>query len=91
MRACTRCDGRWATYATLVRLAAEMTEPGDPNLPFLHHERAALVCPTCGNSMTTWKLHAVEIDRCSRHGIWFDVQELEQVLYATYDPPDLLR
>jgi Zn-finger nucleic acid-binding protein len=90
MRACTRCGGRWATEATLIRLATEMT-PGEPNLPFLHHDRAALVCPTCGNSMTTWKLHAIEIDRCARHGIWFDVHELQQVLYATYDPPDPLR
>jgi Zn-finger nucleic acid-binding protein len=94
MRACTRCDGRWATEATLIRLATEMaaTGPaGEPYLPFLRDERAALVCPTCGNSMTTYKLHAVEIDRCARHGIWFDVHELQQVLYATYDPPDPLR
>ena len=90
MRACARCDGRWATHATLVRLATEMTAPDEPSLPFLHHDRAALVCPTCGNSMTTWRLHAVELDRCGRHGIWFDAHELGQVLYATFDPPDEL-
>ena len=90
MRACSRCDGRWATEATLTRLAGEMT-PGEPYLPFLRAERAALLCPTCGNSMTTYKLHSVEVDRCARHGIWFDVHELQQVLYATFDPPDPLR
>ena len=45
-----------------------------------------IACPSCGKAMGTWKLHKVEIDRCEPHGIWFDRDELEHVLFATFVP-----
>lgn len=34
--------------------------------------------------MGTWRFHEIELDRCEKHGIWFDRDELEHVLYAVF-------
>jgi len=87
VRACTACQGQWATHEVLFEMAANMTRPQRPGLPFVPHARAEqLGCPSCGKAMGTWKLLEVEIDKCEPHGIWFDRDELELVLYATFDP-----
>ena len=36
--------------------------------------------------MATWTLHAIAIDRCAAHGLWFDHDELQIVLRAIGDP-----
>jgi hypothetical protein len=35
--------------------------------------------------MGTWRFHEIELDRCEAHGIWFDRDELEHVLYAVFE------
>lgn len=72
VRSCTACRGQWATQAALLDMAAEMTRPGPPG--------------SCGDAMGTWRFHAIELDRCAKHGIWFDRDELESVLYAVFSP-----
>jgi Zn-finger nucleic acid-binding protein len=85
VRSCTACRGQWASQAALLEMAAEMTRPNPPQIRFLPHKRAEkLACPSCGNAMGTWRFHKTELDRCEKHGIWFDRDELEQVLYAVF-------
>jgi hypothetical protein len=40
----------------------------------------ALICPACRTPMTTHTLYGIEIDRCAKHGLWFDGDELRRVL-----------
>jgi hypothetical protein len=66
---------------------ADDVAPNRPRVQFVEHPRKeTLACPSCGKAMGTWKLHKVEIDRCEPHGIWFDRDELEHVLFATFVP-----
>ncbi len=93
VRACTQCRGQWASFATLMEMARVMTQPNEPALQFERDPRTPLSCPTCANAMETWKYHHIELDRCQRHGIWFDRDELEAVLRAVFEddqrPPEL--
>ena len=75
VRQCTTCRGMWAAEAVLVQMAAAMHIPERP---------VSLPCPSCQEPMGTWKLHAVEIDRCERDGIWFDRDELEKILFVSF-------
>ena len=87
-RACTACRGLWVSHEILVEMAANMHDPPRPvPLPCVPDpSRPPLPCPACTQPMQTWQLFAVPIDRCERHGVWFDRDELQQVLYATFDP-----
>jgi Zn-finger nucleic acid-binding protein len=38
-------------------------------------------CPTCGEAMEAAAIHEVSIDRCGKHGVWFDAIELETALH----------
>ncbi len=42
-----------------------------------------LACPTCGEAMKPTTIHAVELDRCAKHGVWFDEDELRITLYRS--------
>ena len=53
-------------------------------LPFLADARQPLPCPACSEPMGTWSLFKVQIDRCEPHGVWFDPDELAQVLLAVW-------
>jgi Zn-finger nucleic acid-binding protein len=86
VRSCTACRGQWATQAALMEMAAEMTRPNPPRVAFSPHQRAEqLACPSCGDGMGTWRYHSIELDRCEKHGIWFDRDELQHVLYAVFE------
>lgn len=46
-------------------------------------------CPRCAAVMAPCMLAAIPIDRCAAHGLWFDHDELERVLFAAAPkPPD---
>jgi Zn-finger nucleic acid-binding protein len=81
--ACEQCKGVLVPAAdvqemllamtpTDLRLLDERMEPGgaDPDRG----------CPTCTAKMTQYVLEGVTIDRCIKHGIWFDGKELATVL-----------
>lgn len=87
VRACSQCRGQWVPYDVLMEMAGEMSRPNRPRMHAMRDEgRAALLCPGCGKAMGTWKLRKVDIDRCEAHGVWFDKDELEAVLLATFEP-----
>jgi Zn-finger nucleic acid-binding protein len=77
---CTTCDGAWIHEDALVGMLQERTStlvflPWQPRPKDL--ERA---CPVCTKAMQTVKLEQVALDRCPEHGVWFDAEELAQLL-----------
>jgi Zn-finger nucleic acid-binding protein len=42
----------------------------------------ALTCPRCTAGLAPHLLYGIKVDRCGEHGLWFDREELEQVLRA---------
>ncbi len=87
-RGCTECRGLWLEQTVLHHMVEQMQTPPAPiSLVFRAHQRAPLSCPECADPMTTLVLQNVEIDRCEKHGLWFDRDELQTVLLASYVPP----
>lgn len=81
---CERCHGVWLDAGELEELAgavdplltAMQDQPGVPASPKIY-------CPRCDAALDLIVVPslAVEVDRCPRgHGLWFDADELRQVL-----------
>lgn len=39
-----------------------------------------LICPGCRNPMAPHSLYGIAVDRCETHGLWFDGDELAQMM-----------
>lgn len=79
---CVGCEGTFLGNETIGE-----TYPGI--LPLIHGARSAvpvepLACPSCGEAMRRLAVETegagVALDFCNRHGVWFDGDELDQVL-----------
>lgn len=80
-RGCSSCSGLWLGAGDLREMAANMRVPPEPVPLFMVADsRPPLACPSCKAAMEPRVLHGVEIDVCSKHGIWFDAHELAAVL-----------
>ena len=87
VRACSSCRGMWLSAVVLADMVNTMQpEPRWVHLDFEPDTRSPLACPSCSKAMTTLLLLGVEVDRCEGHGIWFDGDELEQVLRDSVAP-----
>ncbi|HWN66882.1 MAG TPA: zf-TFIIB domain-containing protein [Haliangium sp.] len=87
---CNGCRGVWVSEAELeerVRIVRGMNElnlevvfgPGDSS-----SAQTPRPCPLCRQPLGHATLGTIEVDRCDqKHGIWFDVGELEHVLRAS--------
>src|SRR5690349_8938550 len=83
-RACPSCRGLWIAEAVVSEMVLQMLSLGSLSRLQLRELRRAeqpVACPTCGERMEQAEIHEVPIDRCSKHGVWFDRDELEQALY----------
>ena len=77
---CPACDGAWLHEEVVVGILQQHTnrlvdlpwEPRDQD-----RERA---CAVCAKPMQAVKLGTVALDRCPEHGVWFDAQELAELL-----------
>jgi Zn-finger nucleic acid-binding protein len=80
--ACEACGGALVALPDFTQMMNEMSP--DKDWHFEDHGRpsphAARACPRCATAMTPRRLYAVEIDHCTRHGLWFDGSELARVL-----------
>jgi len=57
-------------------------------LPLVVDKRRELLpCPTCRDSMLARLLFEIPIDVCTKHGIWFDANELGAVLFRAARRP----
>ncbi len=80
-RGCSQCGGLWIGPGSVREMVEQMRSPPTPvRLVLTPHARDAISCPTCHDPMDTRVLYGVEIDLCTRHGIWFDGRELATVL-----------
>jgi len=50
-----------------------------PRLELLEDRHEPLACPVCRQAMQSHKLHGIAVDRCSRHGMWFDRDERDEI------------
>ncbi|MEO8702443.1 MAG: FHA domain-containing protein [Kofleriaceae bacterium] len=82
-RGCRTCGGLWLDEAVLEEMVLAM-RPGRPldrlELDVVARAAAPLACPACGDPMQATEVHEIPIDRCAKHGVWFDKTELELAL-----------
>jgi len=84
--ACPGCAGSFVEDAALVAMVSEMS--GAPfELPPPSGKPGARACPVCGDAMTVEQLERAAVERCARHGHWFDPDELQRVLQHAADHP----
>jgi Zn-finger nucleic acid-binding protein len=90
--ACPTAHGLFVTHATLRGVkdappAVVAAIDAAPSAPLdLADDDAALVCPTCGETMARRLLgtsHEVHVDVCAAHGTWFDAGELRAAMGTT--------
>jgi Zn-finger nucleic acid-binding protein len=77
---CESCDGAWVREEVLVAMLEQSANElvslaWKPNTE--DHVRA---CPECETAMQTVALGDVALDRCDKHGVWFDARELAALL-----------
>src|SRR5688500_14717523 len=89
LRHCTACKGSWVPEEVLHAHLSTMTADIAPRVAWeIVHERAGLPCAQCRAPMETLRLFGVVVDRCHAHGVWFDKDELAEVLHrSTIKPP----
>lgn len=86
VRGCPACGGLFVQEGVLTEMVQRMLPPGPLvrlQLELLAHADPPLGCPACGDTMEQSKLLQVPIERCAKHGVWFDRDELERVLHRT--------
>ena len=85
---CAGCGGSFVEQAALVGMIQDIT--GAPwQLPAAPTTAGSRTCPLCSEAMVTEAVERVEIDRCARHGVWFDARELATLLEraGSQEPP----
>ncbi len=88
-RGCRACGGLWIEEQVLTEMIHAMLPPRPWSrlvLAVIERTGAPIGCPTCGTVMELTSIHGVSIDRCARHGIWFDALELQAALHRVADP-----
>lgn len=84
-RGCRGCNGLWLSFANMQEMAAQMQTP-QRHVPLMATpvKREPLRCPTCTQPMQAFNLFDIPIDACEKkHGVWFDANELAQLLLAS--------
>jgi Zn-finger nucleic acid-binding protein len=78
---CSKCIGIWMEWDVLTRFIEDI-EPGFVLETAGSHEGRMIPCPTCRGSMARTHILTVPVDYCKphNHGVWFDKDELRQVL-----------
>jgi Zn-finger nucleic acid-binding protein len=86
---CDGCNGMLLTLADLGAAIHDLTSL-EPTFELSHEKPGNRTCPHCRTAMSTCKLQVTlqeevehprpELDRCPAHGLWFDDEELAQVL-----------
>ena len=88
-RACPRCGGLWLDEMVMSEMVHEMLPPQPISrleLAVLERSGEPIACPTCKAAMHATTIHGVGLDRCAKHGVWFDAGELQRALERVADP-----
>jgi len=71
---CDQCHGCWVSAVDVARTvkspAPTWTESG----------ASKIECPECHQTMQAVTMHGVQLDRCAKHGVWFDIDEITEML-----------
>jgi Zn-finger nucleic acid-binding protein len=71
---CVQCHGCWVSVVDVARTvkseAPAWTDEG----------KSQISCPECYATMQAITLHDVHLDRCAQHGVWFDIDEITDML-----------
>lgn len=95
MFACTGCGGMWldgAASRTVVAAVDPVAMQAADNVARAAEQavdvNAQAACPQCRNAMEKMPIPAanVVVDTCREHGVWFDRNELQQVVRAVASP-----
>jgi Zn-finger nucleic acid-binding protein len=89
VRGCRACGGLWVKEPILTEMILTMLPPRPLSrlvLAVIDRSGAPIGCPTCGDGMESTSIHDVILDRCTKHGIWFDASELQEALCRVADP-----
>jgi Zn-finger nucleic acid-binding protein len=78
LAACLTCHGLWLGMSAIAVAFGKRVWPVGSNAWW----KRELVCPLCGNEMDAIMASEVLVDRCVRHGVWFDSGELGRLLGA---------
>lgn len=73
----------WVEEAVLEEMILEMLPPGPLRrlqLEVMNRSEAPIACPSCHEVMQPTVIHDVILDRCPKHGVWFDKDELGTAL-----------
>jgi Zn-finger nucleic acid-binding protein len=78
---CRDCHGMWIGYDTLRGLIEEIA-PVRADMLTREDDEAPRSCPDCDRVMAKRFLFRIPVDTCQahQHGVWFDNDELRQVL-----------
>jgi Zn-finger nucleic acid-binding protein len=84
MRHCMQCKGSWVPEEVLHSHITTMTAEVKPKVEWtVTHKRIGLPCAACKHTMETLLLFDIPVDRCHSHGVWFDKDELAEVLHRS--------
>ena len=87
-RGCPQCGGLWVEEGVLEEMVLEMLPPGPLRrlqLEVMERSEAPVGCPSCHEPMQQTRIHDVVLDRCPKHGVWFDQAELGAALLRVSD------
>lgn len=73
---CFTCGGIWLDIGELHKLSG-----GEVDLWEAQFEKSSpYICPVCNANLTNERLGNISVDLCSMHGIWFNENELNNLL-----------
>jgi hypothetical protein len=77
--ACAECHGSFVETAALVAMVSDVSkQPWE--MPEVSGAPGPRGCPICHEALVVESLSPATIDRCPRHGVWFDADELAAAL-----------
>jgi Zn-finger nucleic acid-binding protein len=91
LRECERCDGIWADAKTFENICADresnasvMQWANAKNQPVVKKDKIQYIpCPDCKTLMNRnnfARSSGIVVDICKQHGLWFDADELPQII-----------
>lgn len=76
---CEACEGAWIAEDALVAVL-EQRASTLVKLPWAPRVGNPRPCAVCQDAMQTVDLGSVQLDRCAKHGVWLDANELTALL-----------
>jgi len=89
---CSACGGVWIDAAESVAVLQGRADPPKARVEVAIRRTGGEVprpCARCGATMSPYVFGGVTLDTCPGHGIWFDADELAEVIEAARNMKEL--